>query len=448
MSAVWRHVRERIERVPPWVYLVVAALVLFVYAFPGYLNWDGGQQLYQARVPPRNDWHPPIMAAYWHPLDMIISGPLLMLVLQITLFSWGLYRVYRVRLSERPAAIAAALTLLFPPVFTPMAPVWKDAQMAAFLIAGLALGLRPRWYARVGALVLLFFATGVRDNAAAALPPLLIVLVATWGVRRRLFVLAIAGVLTVATFAGSRIANSQLTDERSYVWYRTVAIHDLAGTICHEAPMSDDEVRALLDGIPLFADHDLQATICKAYTPRVWFALSFYELRVFEPIPDRADRLARKAAWKRAVHDHTGAWLAHRWAVMREVLGLTITPPWEPVCQTMQPNTEHPGTLLYDAALSPLQEHVGKFFIEHWAPTIFYRPWAYALGCLLLLVFAIVRRDGWIAMLVGSGLLYEAGYFVGAAAPDFRYSHWLVTCCCIAVVTVFVERLQSGRRRA
>lgn len=36
----------------------------------------------------------------------------------------------------------------------------------------------------------------------------------------------------------------------------------------------------------------------------------------------------------------------------------------------------------------------------------------------------------------GLGLLYECSFFVAAAAPDYRYSHWLVTCTCIALVAI------------
>jgi len=52
-----------------------------------------------------------------------------------------------------------------------------------------------------------------------------------------------------------------------------------------------------------------------------------------------------------------------------------------------------------------------------------------------------------IAALCGSGLLYEASFFVGTAAPDWRYSHWMVTCCVLSAVIILVERVRAGRRR-
>jgi hypothetical protein len=32
-----------------------------------------------------------------------------------------------------------------------------------------------------------------------------------------------------------------------------------------------------------------------------------------------------------------------------------------------------------------------------------------------------------------------------AGTPDFRYSHWMITCACIATVMLFVQRLRAGR---
>ena len=66
---------------------------------------------------------------------------------------------------------------------------------------------------------------------------------------------------------------------------------------------------------------------------------------------------------------------------------------------------------------------------------------------LVLLGYAIRRRDGCVIAVITSGILYEASYFIGAAAPDYRYSHWMVTCTVIAAAIVFDERLRAGRTR-
>src|SRR5262245_9378172 len=100
------------------------------------MSSDSATQLADARSHQYTDWHPPVMAAMWTVLDKIVAGPALMLVLQGSLFLIGSYRLLRAVLSERAAAIAASAILLFPPVLAPMAVIWKDSQMAGFLLMG------------------------------------------------------------------------------------------------------------------------------------------------------------------------------------------------------------------------------------------------------------------------------------------------------------------------
>lgn len=435
--------KERLQAVRPFWILFAAWLVVIAYAYPGYLNWDSGDQLYQLRHHRVTDWHPPMMAGYWWLIEHLFHGPFGMLVLQTSLFQWGLYEAFSKRFTPRMSAVLASLLVLFPPILTPMAVVWKDAQMAGFLLAGAMLCLRPSWWARGIGLVLLVLATGVRDNAAAALPPLCLLFVASWHVvQRRIAICVVAFGVFVAVCGTAAVSNSLLTDKRAFAWYKTVAIHDLAGTICHEDPMSDEEIRDLLDGVHILQPNALQARFCYAYDVRVWFGLTFFgEYRnMFEQNPDKADRLARKKAWGRAVREHPHAWLSHRFGVMKEVLGWGQSWIWEPVCQTFAANDDHLRRLHHDASLSWFQKRLGSFFRDKLGQTIFYRPWAYLFVGLLLFAYAVRRRDTYLCTILGSGFLYESGYFMFAAAPDFRYSHFMIVCVCFAALTIFVER--------
>lgn len=437
--------KSRLRAVEPRWILLAGWLVAIAYAYPGYLNWDAGDQIYAARSGRFDDWHPPLMAAYWRVIETLIRGPLGMLLLQTSLFLWGLYAALCLRFSRRLAAVLAASLFLFPPLLTPMAAVWKDAQMAGFLLAGTMLALRGSWWARGVGLVLLALAAGVRDNGAAALPPLCVLIVASWKlVRSRIAVLALSVGVFVALTTAAMIANSQLTKTRLYPWYKTVAIHDLAGTICREDPMTDAEVRELLAGIELLQRSDLQARFCNAYETRVWFKLTFGgdENNMFSQLPAKPERLARKRAWVRAVREHTEAYLSHRAALMLELLGLSDAPIWEPVCQTITAIPDHAKRVDHNASLSKVQRLLGKLF-EKLGKTMLYRPWVYLLLGLIALVYVARRRDGLSSMLLASGFLYEASYFIGAAAPDYRYSHWMITCVCIVTLTIFLERLRD-----
>ncbi len=435
------------KRIPPWLVVFAAWLFTIAYAFPGYMNWDSSDQIYQERIGRIFDWHPALMAWYWRVIEHVVRGPFGMLVLQTLLFAWGMYRVFSSRFSARTASIVTALLLVFPPILTPMAVVWKDAQMAGFLLAGIVLVLRPGRGARVLGVVLLVLATGVRDNGLAAIPAIALVMVATWGVRRWGARLAVALGLVIAIGGFALLANVATRDRHAFAWYRTVAIHDLAGTLCDAPPLSDAQVRELLDGIPLRKTTDLQHELCTHYDPRAWFALSFGD-PMFDAVPDKHDRLARRRAWLRVVRAYPGAYLHHRLTVMGQVLGLTKNDPWEPVCQTFAATEGQLRRISHDASLSGLQTELGRWFVHSWSKTLWYRPWAYAVLGFVVLGFAIRRRDRLLFALVGSGLLYETSLLLGAAAPDYRYSHWMVTCVTISLAIVFGERLRTGRSEA
>lgn len=441
--------RDRLVATKPLTILAFAWLFVVIYAYPGYMNWDTGEQLYQARTHYYQDSHPPVMTVYWRVIELVMRGPFPLLVLQTTLWTFGLYRILRMRFGARASAWTTLGLMLFPPILTPMAPVWKDAQMAALLVAGFAIAMGPSWKTRIAGIVVLTVAAAVRDNAIAALPPMLLVVMASWGLRRKLAIIGAGAALCIAMFGTALYANEKAKDVNDYILYSTTMLHDIAGTICYADPLTDDEVRDILKGVKLVAvpDHDLQKKFCKEYTPRVYFGLLFggVEHNIFTVAPQQPERDAREAAWERLLKEHTGAYLKHRWHVMKQVLGMTEYEPWEPVCQSFGANDAHLDAVEHDASHSRFQQKLGDWFMKKWTTKIFYRPWLYALLSLIVLVYAAFTRRGLIAALVGSGLLYEATFFIGTAAPDFRYSHWMVTMCCLSLAMIFGERFRRGR---
>ena len=127
--------RERL-----WLAGVIAAglAIVFLYAFPGYLAYDSLDQLRQARAGVRTDWHPPLMSALWGVLDRIVAGPLLMLVLQCSLFLGGLYVLLRRRVIAKRAFVLTLVLFATPPVLTMMAVILKDCLLAGALLVGAA----------------------------------------------------------------------------------------------------------------------------------------------------------------------------------------------------------------------------------------------------------------------------------------------------------------------
>jgi hypothetical protein len=434
-------VKDRLARAfSPRAILLVSWVIGIAYAYPGYLNYDSADQLYQVRIHRYTDWHPPLMQGYWRLVEIVVHGPFGLLVLQTALWLWGLYELFQHRWSRRRAAVTAALVFLFPPLFCPMAVVWKDAQMMAFLLAGVMLALRPKLAARIAGLVLLFLAAGVRDNAATALPPLCLLVVATWlPGRGRVVRTAVAAGICLALIVSAMLCNRALTDRREHSWSRSTAIFDIAGTICHAGPMSDDELRDLLAGTALQPTHDLQAAFCKVYSPRVYFPVSNGPDRVFADTTKASELAKRRRVWWTLVREHPRAFVEHRWAVTREVLGLTAEPLWEPVCQTFAANRGQRHRIHFDETYSWLQRKLGHAY--GWlATTPIFRPWVYFVVSLVFLGYAVARRDVLVMALVGSGLLYELSFFLATSAPDFRYSAWMIACTCAGGILIALER--------
>src|SRR5512139_1338775 len=103
---VWRHARTWLDRardIPPRSVLIAGYVAFGVYGFPGYLSPDSVMQLTGARTLKFSDGHPRLMAAEWALLDRIVSGPLLMLLLQGALLLGGLFVLLRYVISPRHA---------------------------------------------------------------------------------------------------------------------------------------------------------------------------------------------------------------------------------------------------------------------------------------------------------------------------------------------------------
>ncbi|HEY6039535.1 MAG TPA: hypothetical protein VIV58_34885 [Kofleriaceae bacterium] len=434
------------NRVRPLWLLVASGVLTVMYGFPGRLDFDGAAQLGQARANHYEDWHPPVMARYWRVLDQLVAGPLLMLLLQTALFLWGAYGIARRRFSARTSALIAGILLLFPPVLTIMAGVWKDTQMAGFLLAGLHLMLGAGWRRRSAGIAMFVLAAAVRDNAVTALPGLLLVVVAVWTPAARWKRVALAAGLTLAIFGVAVVANVALTDKRSYAWFHTTAIYDIAGTLCHAEPLTDDEVRSELAGMELRQSKELWKSLCAAYNPVNWIPLVYGDAAPLVDTAEPAERDARRAAFFRVIREHPGAYFRHRVQVMQLNLGLAGVTPMEPVPLMAGGTQAQIAALKLGAQTSKFQRVIGRK-LEKLAYTnkILFRPWVYVLLGLVLFGYAAVRRDGMLAGITTSGLLYEAGYFFAAPGAGYRYQHWMIVCVVFALLIVFVERWREGR---
>jgi hypothetical protein len=423
------------------------------YSFPGLMTIDSCDQLVEARAGVYSDAHPPAMAALWRWVDMLHRGPLGMLLLQGAAFLVGVFLILRRVMRPPLAAAVAALVLVSPPVLPTMAVVWKDCLMAGFLLLGVGLVLDERRSWRIAGLVAITFATAVRYNAPAATLPLVVllfVIAAPGGGRgatlRRYGIAAGAWVAATVVAFG---CNRALTDRSLDYWTSSAGVGDIVGTLSHvDRTIPDDEMRALLDGVPLTVTENIHARMRTLYRP--W---NFYHLvtpgpaQVFalplDGTAPPAHRRAVAAAWRRVVTRYPGAYLAHRWATFAEVLGLTRRVPLGAAI----PHADQPVWYLRKLGLDPGHAdgvRASLYGASTWLTfkTRILRPWLYVLLSLLLLPMCRGSRDAF-ALLV-SGVLMEASLFPTAQTSDLRYSHWTMVCAILAAILLFARRVQAG----
>jgi hypothetical protein len=425
-----------VRALQPRTVLAIGFVAFVLYAYPGYMSTDSVGQLTEARTGVFSDGNPPFMSAEWYVLDRIVAGPLLMLLFQGALFLGGLFALWRRIVEPRKAAWIAIAILLFPPVLTPMAVIWKDSQMAAYLVAGIAAMLDSRRRVRVIGLALLVIACALRHNALAAVGPLVLMLF-EWTPGGRLWkrLAVVAGALVVAigiVFAVGRV----LTTNHIRL---TPMFNDIVGVISFSDEMSDDEVRAALPGVPLAISSQFQPQTRILTEMRHGYLVMNGPERFFDAPKTDADWQAYAVAWKKLVLAHPREYLAYHWDNFLYLLGAqgesTVGPVWNQFLES----PKQTNGINHAASPSWVQTMLG-FHAFYWLAdnTPLFRPYVYALVALLLLVLCC--RDRLTFALFTSGLLYELSFFPIAAEADYRYSHWMITTVVIAAAILFVKR--------
>ena len=309
--------------------LAFGATVVFLY--PGFMSRDSGDQLHEARTGLVTDHHPVLMALIWRLADRIVPGPIGMLVLISGIYWAGLAGIFW---GLPGPLIARAIGLLavgfFPPSFNCVAAIWKDPFMHAVMLAGVACVVAPisraRWPRHLVALLLFVFAIGLRHNAAAAVWPLVILLLidlpALVG-RPRWLRLGLAGgaslVLTLALTVGLKQTLAPLARPEHF-WQETPAF-DLAGISLNAGTVVIDQDTGLLTpGMGLEEirqqyrpDYQIHLYYCAVFVPdRCVFVFN----RLDDPV--RLSKLTRN--WLRAVRKYPGAYLAHRSQMAARIL--------------------------------------------------------------------------------------------------------------------------------
>lgn len=164
--------RLRVAR--PGVIVAAGWFVFLVYAFPGQMTEESFEYLRQARTPFWAPENPPGTSALWRWLELLVAGPMAMLIVQSAAFAIGAFSILQRALSPVQSAIATALLLIVPPVLVPMSAIWSHSMMAGLLTLGTAALLSERVRIHRAGLAALFVATVVQPSALVATLPLVL----------------------------------------------------------------------------------------------------------------------------------------------------------------------------------------------------------------------------------------------------------------------------------
>jgi hypothetical protein len=417
-------------RLAPAALLATAWGLFVAYSWPGFMTWDSVNQLLQARSGHYGNWHPPIMARLWSVLDAIVAGPALMLVLQTSLFVVGLHGVIRRYAAPMRAAVVATVVFLFPPVFAPLSVIWKDSLMAAILlcaVAGLTSAARvPRLLAWLALMVV----AALRHNAPILIVPITTMIVpyaARWSIWRRR---ALGASLGIAVSIAGMLVSWALARVDEHPFANMIAMSDLAAVITISEPMSDAEVRALVDGVPLVGAPGIQARLrALGAEDGDYVTLALGDQRVFDLVTTDAQSSAIVHAWRRAIAEHPRTYLAHRARLLLNVLGFTRTRSL-PYVTPLSEDRRVVGYAGEARSYSSAQRAVARV-LRRISRNIIFWPMLYVvlgIGLLVILWRDPVQRG----LLIGA-LGYElALFFLSPGGQEYRYSHWMITCVVIA----------------
>ncbi|MDA1099143.1 MAG: hypothetical protein O2967_09180 [Proteobacteria bacterium] len=447
--SVPRHPGNPAELRLPIVAVVVVLISLFAF-YPGFMSADSSSQLLQARNNYYFDWHPAAMAYVWRWLDLIHPGPLLMLLLQLSLLWLGCIMLFAGNpiVSSNLAYIFIPSCLFIPPVFGNLGVIGKDNLMAGSLLLGFSLMQRistrnkksgtPKFGPvpfSLHIVLLLFcclFALMLRHNSIAAVYSLIwyvSFVLLPWPRRliARLFATAMTAVpVALSLFLIGHGLNSLIVDKKTQGW-RSVAIFDIAGVAVKRGRLHfDGETKSSglggLAKVPAFTVDDLT----KNYTPRNWGNLTRTLFKWGDGTKEELAALSQ--LWRQTIVGFPLSYLSHRWAVFSELVGITPNHPRVPVFFfTLSPELAKKTKVNYQ--LSDLQNWLSVTLNDLAKNSILYRPYLFLVIGLFTAACGlfVLRKDmGLVFFFSFSGLGHEALLFIAAPGADFRFSHWMI----------------------
>ena len=435
LTAFFNGRSRSIQKFSSEAFLVVDifSLAYYVLAFyPGYLTGDSIYMLSQgAGNQPISNWHPPFITITWGLLYGIFKSAGGIWIFQVALFILAAHFFSAGLRNKIVALLCHCLILIYPPIVTNMAALWKDDWVIIFTLfcAGFALrGIKSHSLLHAHAAGFFFVLASLTriDYLIVALPFAFGAFLSCekkdcskW--YKRTSALGLMLYLFVL-IAGSQLAGT-FVEKRLNPW-ATIAIWDIAG---------------ISNGTE--SKNPLPGYYCTTSDPLVFGEHRLYSITLPEEPDDKVDEAMEiPQAWLDAITSHPTAYINHRLCVAKQFFGLKrhVHYPYPSPVFVKSP-------LSQSAERSPLNLGIYWFYDSH-AHGLMFRYCVYLMICFIITGMSYRTRSIDLFQLVLlASIFMSAARFIILPASDFRYGLWMVVGT-ILLIAVFMDGMTNRIR--
>jgi hypothetical protein len=428
-------IEKKVGRLSSWVLMLLPFLFFFWAAYPGVYVIDSMIQLKQTMTQSYGDWHPPLMSWIWGALIKLTNlhesffwFHSLLVFASLLIWSYILFK-----LTQTPAWIVFLISVISPVFLLYSGVVIKDTGTAFGLLAACGLAILPKLgksnksVAYSFAILLLFYAASIRQNALPAALPVLFLIFKdlTVGPLKYVKVSILVGVVTACiVLFGNFLKYEFLNSKREFI-QQTLFFHDISFISINTGSASTIPVEFQTERYSLSALRDswvlgTSATLFLPYdNPQHPLQLS-----------NAAEANSKlKERWLQLVSQNPVLYLKHRLLVFNWFLNLSGSyyDKWGvPIEIARDNNLTLPKTLPGARYIEHiLSRSVG--FLASWTPLV--SVWFWVVACSILSIISFLRINQGILPkcsfpIAFSGLLYLAPYFFILPHCEYRYIYW------------------------
>jgi len=419
-----------------WVLMLLPFLLFFWAAYPGVYVIDSMLQLKQAMAQSYGDWHPPLMSWIWGLFIKFANFPegLFWIHSIIVFFSLVVCAYILLKITRTPTWVVFVMALLLPLVLLYSGVIIKDTGTAFGLMAACGLVILPKLGAGSKlltyffAMLLLFCAASVRQNALPAILPILFLIFNDFigGRFKKIKVVSIVFIVALSFHLFGNLTKYQFLKSRREFIQQTLMFHDLSFILLsHGGGVSiPDEFQTKRFSI---------AAVSKAWSPGTSATLFLDYDNPEHPLQLSCSFEANsklKEIWVQSIVQNPLLYLKHRLLVFGSFLKLKAG-YWGK-------NSSYPNEMARDHGLFLPSSLPGSRYIEHilsrsvgflatWTP--FASVWFWVFACAALSVIGFFRcKQGVLPAcslaIALSGLFYLAPYFFILPHCEYRYIYW------------------------